>query len=370
MLNPLLYAALQKLFPDGVKITNEDEPLVFGTRLGPDGKLKKWKEQSGEQYNVCCPICGDERFRLYISYAYGLDGLKIGKYAAGTIAGEKFATSRLVMCHNERCHEHFDELADSRGNLHIWLVQHLRGSYMRSLAAGNVRVAPVVKERKHEKRIPFPRPEWSSPINLLPEEHPAVVYMRGRNFDPDVLYKTWKVVYAREYPVEANGKNYSWLAGRLFIPTVGDGWQARDIEGKAKAKYFSCPGWKKSEGLYNTERAREYPFTLLCEGVTDVWRADGPAVCIFGKTLSNEQVLKLKKNWGTVGVMLHPDTETDQGSSLRRAMNQLATAGLKVFRVTLSGEKDAAECTYTHLWDCIERAAALCKFDDVRRPHV
>jgi hypothetical protein len=341
----------------GVRIANEDEPLVFGTRLGPDGKPRKWKEQSGEQYNVCCPICKDERFRLYISYAWGLDDK------------QKYPTSKLVICHNERCHENFDEEEASRGNLQLWLRQHLRNSYMVALASGAVHIAPVIKERKDEKRIPFPSPDCYSQLDLLPSDHPAAVYVRSRKFDPVVLYKDWGVVYATSYPVQANGKDYSWLAGRIFIPTVGDGWQARDITGTAKAKYFSCPGWKKSEGLYNQERARDYSFTLLCEGVTDVWRVDGPAVCIFGKTLSNEQVMKIKKNWDTVGVLLDPDTENDKGNSLRRAMNQLATAGIKVFRVSLSGEKDAAECEYPHLWDCIERSAASGGFNDVRRPH-
>lgn len=357
MLNPTLYTALQQLFPSGVRIANEDEPLVFGTRLAPDGNLRKWKEQSGEQYHVCCPLCGDQRHRLYISYAWGLDDK------------QKYPTSKLVICHNERCHERFEEDEVSRGNVRKWLEEHLRTSYLTALATGNITITPIVKERVHEQRIPFPKPEWCSPLDMLPDVHPAIAYVRSRNFDPVVLYRDWGVVYARDYPVRANSKDYSWLAGRLFIPTVGEGWQARDITGNAKAKYFSCPGWKKSDGLYNQDRARSYPFVLLCEGVTDVWRSDGPAVCVFGKTLSNEQVLKLRKNWDTVGVMLHPDTEDDQGNSLRKAMTQLATAGLKVFRVTLSGQKDAAECTYSHLWDCIERSALSCKLTEVRRPH-
>lgn len=359
MLNPLLYNALRSLFPTGVRIVNEDEPLVFGSRgVGPDGTpRKKWKEQSGEQYNVCCPICGDSRFRLYISHAWGLDDK------------HKYPTSKLVICHNERCHERYDEHSVSRGNVNLWLAQRLRSTYVNALNSGLVTVTPVLREHKDEKRIPFPKPEWSTPMDQLAPDHPAVRYVENRGFDPVVLYKRWGVVYANEYPVRANDKDYSWLAGRLFIPTVGDGWQARDITGTAKAKYFSCPGWKKSTGLYNQDSARSSEFTLLCEGVTDVWRVDGPAVCIFGKTLSNEQVMKLRKNWNTVGVLLDPDTETDKINSLRRAINQLSTAGLKVFRVSLSGEKDAGDCTYEHLWDCIEKSAAMNGFDSIRRPH-
>jgi hypothetical protein len=108
---------------------------------------------------------------------------------------------------------------------------------------------------------------------------------------------------------------------------------------------------------------------MLCEGVTDVWRVDGPAVAIFGKTLANEQVMKIKRNWDTVGVLLDPDTEDDSVNSMRRAMSQLSHAGLKVFRVTLPGVKDAGSCTYKKLWDCIEQSAATNKFIEVRRPH-
>jgi hypothetical protein len=354
----VLYNQLLKLFPSGVRIANEDEPLVFGTRTDAKGNKRKWKEQSGEQYHVCCPICEEDRFRLYISYAWGLDHK------------EKFPTSKLVYCQNEQCHDKFDEDAPDRGNAQLWLKRKLNNVYLRKVEDGTIIIKPVVKERRVEQLVQFPKPEWSSPLDLLPENHPAVAYFRGRNFNPALLYKEWGCVYANQYPVQANGKDYSWLAGRVFIPTPGDGWQARLVSGESKLKYFSCPGWKKSEHLYGITKARQFGFMLLCEGVTDVWRVDGPAVAIFGKTLSNSQVMKIRKNWPVVGVLLDPDTETDSVNSMRRAMTQLAHADIKVFRVTLSGQKDAGDCTYDHLWDCIERSAATSGMGDlVRRPH-
>lgn len=357
MLNPKLYTALKAVCPEGVRITNEDEPLVFGQRLGPDGKFKKWKEQSGEQYYVCCPICGDERFRLSISYAWGLD------------TKQKYPTSKLVNCFNERCQEKHEEGAIGGGNVLRWLEQHLRSSYLRAIKSGAVTISPIIRERKREDMIPFPKPEWCQSLAQLPEKHPAIKYIRERKFDPAELATVWGVVYANQYPVRANNKDYSWLAGRLFIPTVGEGWQARAADEVNKPKYFSCPGWKKSEGLYSQQRARAFTYVMLCEGVTDVWRVDGPAVAIFGKTLANEQVMKIKRNWDTVGVLLDPDTEDDSVNSMRRAMSQLSHAGLKVFRVTLPGVKDAGSCTYKKLWDCIEQSAATNKFIEVRRPH-
>lgn len=359
MLNPALHHQLQLLFGE-VRITHEDEPLVFGTRSDCDGVKRKWKEQSGESYNVCCPICGDERFRLSISYAWGLD------------KEQKYPTSKLVNCFNERCQEQYDEDDKlSRGNAHMWLVQRLRNSYLKQVEDGEVLVKPVVKDRKKETILPFPKPEWCVPVSELPEQHPVYQYIRAdRKFDPVVLYKNWGVVLAEQYPVSANDKDYSWLAGRLFIPTPGNGWQARAADEKSKPKYFSCPGWKKSHQLYGINYARKCAdFVLLCEGVTDVWRVDGPAVAIFGKSISLPQLTNIRKNWGLVGVLLDPDTEEDEVNSMRRAIAQLSQVGLQVFRVTLSGQKDAALCTYSHLWDCIERSAASAGYPQVRRPH-
>ena len=173
---------------------------------------------------------------------------------------------------------------------------------------------------------------------------------------------------ANQFPISANGKDYGWLAGRLFIPTPG-GWQARAVD-DSKPKYYSCPGWKKSEHLYGLNYARKWrDFTLVCEGVTDVWRVDGPAVGLFGKTISTKQATMLRKQWSLVGMLLDPDTETDSTNSMRRAIHQLSNIGIQVFKVTLTGVKDAGDCTYSHLWNCIERSAATAGFDCVKRPH-
>lgn len=357
MLNSALYMHLQKLFPEGVKIANEDEPIIFGKRTDAHGKERKWKEQSGEQYHVCCPMCHDERFRLYISYAWGMDNK------------QKFPTSKLVICHNERCHERIDHDLPDKGNVGLFLERRLRASYLRLIGNGTIVITPVVKDRRPETLIPFPNPTWCTKLTDMGPEHPAARYLAGRNFQVADLAK-WGVVYADQYPVQANGKDYSWLAGRLFIPTPGNGWQARDLEGNTKVKYFSCPGWKKSEQLYglNVARKSSPEFVLLCEGVTDVWRVGGPGVAIFGKSLSNIQVMKLRRNWRTIGVLLDPDTETDEVNSMRRAMNQLSNVGMQVFRVTLPGVKDAADCTEQTLWKHIEASAKKAGFQDVKRP--
>ena len=357
MLNSKLYNSLKTLFGE-VRITNEDQPLVIGSKRDHDGKVRRWKEQSGETYNVCCPICGDARFRLSISYAWGLD------------KQEKYPTSKLVNCFNERCQERYDENMVNRGNARLYLERHLRTKYLQQAQAGNVHVKPVVKDRsRKEATIPFPEAAWCDPLSELPEAHYVTQFIRSRNFDPVVLYKTWGVVFCNEYPVRANGKLYGWLADRLFIPTPNDGWQARGVRSDQTPKYFTCPGWKKSHQLYGCDVARKFPaFTLLCEGVTDVWRVGGPAVAIFGKTLSHSQAMQLRQNWNTVGILLDPDAERDAVNSMRRATNQLNNVGVRTFRVTLPGQKDAADCTYDTLWRCIERSAQQATLPQVKRP--
>ena len=357
MLNPKLHNSLKRLFGE-VRISNEDKPLVIGSRLDHDGKERRWKEQGGETYNVCCPMCGDTRFRLSISYAWGLD------------KKEKYPTSKLVNCFNERCQERYEEDRQDRGNVRLFLERRLRESYMKQVNSGNVHVRAVTKDRgKKEALIPFPEAAWCEPLDTISKAHYAAQFIRSRNFDPVVLYKTWGVVFCHDYPVKANNRGYQWLANRLFIPTPNGGWQARAIRSGQTPKYFTCPGWKKSHQLYGCDVARGFPeFTLLCEGVTDVWRVGGPAVAIFGKSLSHSQTVQLRQNWNTVGVMLDPDAETDKVNSVRRAMNQLNNIGINTFRVTLPGEKDAADCTQDVLWKCVEKSAASAGFTYVKRP--
>jgi hypothetical protein len=207
-------------------------------------------------------------------------------------------------------------------------------------------------------------------------DHVAIRYLCDvRRFNPVELERFWHIRYSNQYPVEINGKDYRWLAGRVFIPTLEDeGWQARSLVDGARLKYFSCPGWKKARCVYNLQRARQYPLAVVVEGVTDVWRIGGPGVGIFGKDLSNYQLEKLAENFQAVAVMLDPDAfefdlkHPNKVPSGQKTLAALASKIPIVFRVNIMQAKDPANCTHEMLWEWIEMAAARFNIRGTLRP--
>jgi len=356
MLNPSLHHRLRQSFGH-VDIVNEDAPIRIEDRPGLE-RTKRWKVDSGEQYRVDCPFCGDTRGRLYISYAWGMDS-KVG-----------FPASKLVVCHNERCQE------DPANNMRVFLERKLN-QYFSDVRRGIVNVPKPVAGAAAvpRKKLEFPKPEWTVPVNQLGKVHGHVKeYLQDRRkFNLDVLYNSYGVVYAYEYPVSDSGKDYSWLAGRIFIPVVDHGevigWQARIIDDNSfsKSKYFNCPGWQKSADIYSIDYARQNRLGLLVEGVTDVWRVGGGAFSTFGKVLSPVQEDVVTNNWQAVGVLYDPDTDTDKMKSAAKAIMKLRQKVPMVFRVQLPDGRDPADCDFKTVWDCIERDAGRVGLA-VRRP--
>lgn len=355
MLNQQLYGRLVALFGD-VGIVNENTPMeVRSITRHSDGRTVPWKFNSGEQYRVNCPFCGDTRQRLYISYAWGAD-YKVN-----------YPSSKLVVCHNERCQENNDPNDRYGRNPRKYLEYNLGTTYLSMARKGMVQVEVSSRATKPaERMLEFPRAEWVSKMHLLPEAHDAVVYFKKqRGFDLERLYTDFGVVLAHTYPVQENGKDYSFLAGRAFIPVIVGGvyvgWQARVIDAlglKPRNKYFNCPGWQKSQFIYNLDNARKYEVGLLVEGVTDAWRTGGGAFSTLGKTISASQEDAIVSNWGAVGVLYDPDTDTDKADSARKALQRLSVRVPKVFRVHLPDGRDPAECDRSVIWDCVERDAS------------
>ena len=351
MLNPSLYGKLKRLF-SFVDIANEGCPIMVEDRRHA-GLVQRWKTSSGEQYRVNCPCCGDQRARLYISYAWGMD----------RIVG--FPTSKLVVCHNEHCEENDEPGAPFRNNPRTYLELKLN-PYFSDIRKGLVTLGRpdenAVAQRR-EKLI-FPKPEWSKKLHEMHERHPAVEYFRdARKFDLELLYNDYGVVFADEYPVKAGDKDYSFLAGRVFIPVTHNntavGWQARiaDNNDVSKTKYFNCPGWHKSQSIYNLDAARQHTLGLLVEGVTDVWRVGNGAFSTFGKDISMAQEELIVSNFDAVGVLYDPDTDTDMRKSALLAISRLSRKISKVFRVYLPDNRDPADCSYDLVWSCIRRDA-------------
>jgi len=286
MLNSALYRALKDRFGE-VRTANDGETRIC-VKIGGRSDVRR----SGEQYRVCCPYCGDRRFRLYVSYRWnvvGEDGL---------------SGASLAICFNENC-----DVTRLRDELSAYLSDR-----------------PTLHGDPTAPYCPPPPafPEVSLPglcvrVSELERGHSALEYLRRRDFCPKELSDSYGVSFCVEVDADEDGfvPGTKWVASycrnRIVIPVVRlgvlVGWQTRALDDFSRPKYYTMPGFRKAHVLYNGDVCRRYPFGLVVEGVTDVWRAGPSAAAIFGSHPSDVQKTLMYSFWGGSGMCLMLDRE-------------------------------------------------------------
>lgn len=298
-INNSLFAALTNTFRD-VKVAKEDQPMVYRVVTNPLTKRRQASIQEdcrGEEYRICCPFCGDTRHRLWINHKWqtrdDMNGITFGN---------------LLNCFNDGCPLNKDSGEDDKRRECIENLKKLISPLMRHTV--NIRVEKVdVKET-----VPV-LPEKAVSIEQLDKRHPALVYLQDmRGFDLDRLVQDWRVLYCSDDP-------HPFVSNRVIIPIYYEGkfigWQARYV-GKPPEnvpKYFTMPGMRKSAVIYNLDRAKQYPFGVLVEGVTDVWSVGFQGIATFGAELHSHQLACIQSTWRHTGVVLLADgdvTDTDE----------------------------------------------------------
>ena len=131
------------------------------------------------------------------------------------------------------------------------------------------------------------------PYGLGPLQSRHREYLQQRGFDPSKLAKEWDL--------RATGPLGKY-SHRIVIPIHYDGdvvcWQARDITGKAKAKYLTCPDEDAIYTVKETLYGLDYcvgDTVVITEGPTKVWRLGPGAVATFGTAVTVHQLLLLKR---------------------------------------------------------------------------
>jgi hypothetical protein len=291
-LNPDLYNSLVSRFGE-VRVCNEGQPMLT-RRVRSMFDYNKYDDvpvEAGEQYCVCCPYCGDRRFRLYISYRWNTKDRR----------GKPFGR-HMIQCFNENC-----DTSKFRDHLQTYLSKY-------------VEERPYHSElRKAEATFtPIDLPGLCIPLHSLPHTHPARMYLHGRNFDPDELSKLWNVHYCMSAAVDENGfipgtRTHAHLVmNRLIFPAYRAGamvgFQARAL-GPHQIKYYTMPGFSKQYMLYNGDRAKDYDFGVVVEGVLDAIRVGPQAVALLGKHMSWRQRELIVAYWGSgaLCILLDPD---------------------------------------------------------------
>jgi hypothetical protein len=355
-LNQSLYDALERFFGD-VVIKDADIPMRYSYFRNPlSDRLNLIIAERGEHYWVNCNRCGDTRKRLSIS-AYW--------FHRDRSTGQMW--SHLIHCFNEDCYADYE----TRLELHERLFAHTSLNWLHKPAPPEqVKGPPSDFVPSQDLPIGFQR------LRVLRDDHPAKTYLLMRGFDPEEIDRLYQVGYAddRRTPLLVRKR----LVIPAFLNRACVGWQARCMEelnfkaDSAPPKYFTCPGMKRGQVVYNLDLARRYAAIVVVEGPTDVWRVGPMAVALWGSLLTEAQAIRLKRAAGHAKLvfMLDPDVMQNQ-TKLERNVRRLDAAFRgRIVKCFLPDGEDPGSCERKWLRDFIQGEAerSRVKIDLGKRP--
>lgn len=339
VLNPMLYRGLKFKLGD-VRISNAGQPARFyRAGSGSSGSVRFRLHPGSETYAVSCPFCRDSKSRLNINHTFG------------TRAPDGRVIDWAAHCFNENCLEN----KENRRLLFEFVCGFQNRNDRRSFHIRAVTAAPQII-------MPVAPPGPIVPINEASADTPAVEYLNSRDFDV--------VELAQKYQVGVVGAS-AQHGGRIYIPIFAEGilagWQTRypaelDWKHCHTSKYLNPAGMSKSSLLYNWHIAKHWPFVVVVEGVTSVWRIGEPAVALFGKTLSDTQrrlLLHETPASKPFVVFLDPGAEAEA----RTIASTLTRAGRNVAIVTSPDHRDPAEFARHEVRALIDSTAAQRHID-------
>jgi hypothetical protein len=186
----------------------------------------------------------------------------------------------------------------------------------------------VSKTHTLETRLPY----GTGP---MADRHHA--YLRGRGFNPEALERDWGLL---------GTGNLGPFAHRIIIPIYDRDkklicYQGRDVTGKSPTRYKSCPDALAAtpikDCVYGLDRV-EGDSVVVTEGVMKVWRLGLPAVCTFGATVSDIQMLLLRR-LRRVFILFDRDEAGAEGAD--KLSRRLAPLDAHVIVVTLGVDNPA-----------------------------
>ncbi len=172
-------------------------------------------------------------------------------------------------------------------------------------------------------------------------------FLRQRNFTMDTL-STYGCLYALKGVYQ----------GRLIIPIPAfgemEGFTARDLTGNARQKYLFPKGFKAHNYLYCPDYKSN--ITIITEGIFDAWAVDiigFHPTCIFGKSLSQNQLLQLvKKEYLYIYLALDGDARKEQ-EEIRK---QLSSFDANIIECNIPKGQDPASINLGELFNVIQEA--------------
>ncbi len=280
MLNRSLYLTMLKNF-GVVRITNENVERVE-VRV-PGGK--SLIHIAGEHYNVCCPLCGDDRYRLSASYKW------LSLKPMSTVR-----TTHLIHCYNEECAawqpSFWEKLLPDLEAAGIGLLDNMAPPDL----------SAMVPKVNRKTRLP----KGMIPIDQLPDDHEAVQFLRKQyNLSPIYMAKAYGACWVPEPdPIFEQAKR------RVVFPIYQQGqvysWQGRSIDPNPEFKWYMPPGFVKC--YYNSDRVAPHETPIVAEGITSAIACGPRGLAIFGKYLNSMRAKEFGERWQSVVIATDPDT--------------------------------------------------------------
>jgi hypothetical protein len=337
VINTRLYEQLKRAF-GSVRVANEGVPFAGHVQRSaiatPGRKYHVRTDVKGECYCVCCPFCGDRRYRLWFAHRWGT------KFKGYDIKG-------AAICFNEECHRRPDFYKKVCGMLD-----------------GYISAPKPLEEVRARELAAMALPGTCVPLDALPDGHYARRYVESRGYSVREMSEYWGIVFREEGSALAD--HY-----RLVIPVYGGspsarillGWQARYLEpngnstppDKYTPRYMSSPGMRKSRLLFNGWRMPD-KLVIVCEGPFDAMRVGPCGVAILGSDISIQQESMLLANWEAHGAPVAVMLDNDMDEKAERVAARLRQRGCMAVRVRAPGGKDPGDCGRRELLESVAAA--------------
>ena len=191
---------------------------------------------------------------------------------------------------------------------------------------------PIIEDPEHPQAREWPC-NGVIPISALPENHPAVSFLRKDHLNDRLsLWIDHRVGFitkedAIDIRFDRHDGTFSSVntADSLVFPVHYNkelvGWQLRFIPGTkhgdrmGKMKYLHV--FKKGNYLYNYDNAKNYSSVVLVEGVKKAWKFPN-GVASLGKGISERQI-QLIQHWNEIILMYDGDDKTQAQAEVLRA---------------------------------------------------
>ena len=315
-----------------------------------DSKIKYTGDR--KEIHICCPVCGETRFRLYINLESG-----------------------ALYCHNCQFKGTIVNLVQTIEKIPYDQAQKEFQQIKRDIPIANklsetLTQKFLIPEFKYDKRsisLPDEYQPLQDSINLTAQR--ALKYLRFRSITDDQILK-------HQMGICSSGEYINRVIIPIFLEEKLKFWVARAIDRSARLKEKSPATeeyqFSKSEVIFNLDGAiKKYHSIVISEGIFDALSWGDIGISLLGKVLYSAQLdlLLEYKNQITEGVYIALDADAFKSATM---MAETLSKYFSVYMINIPEEfDDPNNYLRTHsrnaMWSLIAHAEEYSEFLKISR---